>query len=380
MRTQSKTADVEVMVIGGGPAGAAAACHLAKMGRATAVIEQHAIPQHKVCGEFLSHEALRYLDELEIDVKSLGAVPIHGVRLSTREHVAAVELPFPACSLTRCKLDEELLRRATSRSVHVLRGQRVESLEDSDGVWSATRTDGTRIQARAAFLATGKHDLRGFRRPERTGLDFVAFKMYWHLSPLQLSLLQGWVEVFLFPGGYAGLQLTEDSKANLCLLVHRKALHRCHNDWPSLLAWISQYSAPLAERLAGATPLLSRPLALSSIPYGLLRERSDTGLWLLGDQTAVTPSFSGEGISIALHSAKVASALYTSGRTPDSLAALLSQQLRHPIAVAGALANLMMAAPALAVLARIWPRSLRYIAEQTRIPQFAFDTSGRNLH
>lgn len=374
MLEQRPAADYEAVVIGGGPAGAAAACHLAHLGRATVLIEQSAVPQDKVCGEFLSYEATHYLEELEIDIKSLGASPIYGVRLSSRKQIVSTDLPFPGWSITRRKLDEELLAKAASRSVRLLRGRRVESLGESNGVWSAELAGGAKVQARAAFLATGKHDLHGFKRPQPAGPEFVAFKMYWRLTPSEESGLSGWVEVFLFPGGYAGLQLTEDSRANLCLLVQRRLLHRFNCDWESLLAWIRQYCRPLAERLDGATPLLKHPLAVSSIPYGLLRASSDTGLWLLGDQTAVIPSFSGEGISIALHSAKIASALYCEGKTPDRLASLLRRQLLRPMALAKALAKLMMAFPEMALLAQIWPHSLRFIADHTRIPQSARET------
>lgn len=369
MPVQQFKTDVEAMVIGGGPAGAAAACHLARQGRTIAVLEQSVAPQHKVCGEFLSQEAAGYLQELEIEPESLGAMPVHGVRLSAGKRIIATDLPFPAWSITRQRLDEELLMKAARCGAQVLRGHRVESLDYLRGVWSATLSERPPIQARDAFLATGKHDLRGHKRPQRVQDDFVAFKMYWRVSPLQQNLLHGWVELFLFPGGYAGLQLTEDFDANLCLLIRRKVLHRCNNDWSALLGWIMQYSEPLAERLDGATPLLARPLAISSIPFGLLRSRSDAGLWLLGDQAAVIPSFSGDGISIALHSAKAASVLYGNSGTPGSLAQLLHRQLRRPFFWAGLIGKLMTAVPDLAVLAEMWPKCLGYIAAQTRIPQ-----------
>lgn len=372
IRTSIREADA--LIIGGGPAGAATACHLARRGASVALFEQSSAPSHKVCGEFLSVEAVAYLQELGIAPQTLGALPICGVRLSTKTITVAAELPFRAFSLSRRRLDEELLTLANRYGAKVQRGHRVDSLTLQSGEWQATLADGSTFRARSAFLATGKQDLRGFRRPQIEGQEFVAFKMYWHLTQREEKQLREWVEVFLFPGGYAGLQMAEDSMANLCLLIQRRVLHRFNGDWMPLLTWIQQYSRPLAKRLEGATPLLARPLAVSSIPYGLLRASSDEGLWLLGDQTAVIPSFSGEGISIALHSAKIASALYAGGETPDRLASLLHRQLLRPMVVARVLAKLMMAAPDLAILARTWPHSLRCIACHTRIPRVALET------
>jgi menaquinone-9 beta-reductase len=66
----------EVLVLGGGAAGCAASIALVRKGRVVTLIERELRPHHKVCGEFLSGEALEDLHGLGIDVASLGAVPI----------------------------------------------------------------------------------------------------------------------------------------------------------------------------------------------------------------------------------------------------------------------------------------------------------------
>src|SRR3546814_9091415 len=70
-----------------------------------------------------------------------------------------------------------------------------------------------------------------------------------------------------------------------------------------------------AERLAEAEPLIDRPLAVSNIPYGFVH-RPDPGqisFYRLGDQTAVIPSFSGDGMAIALHSGIAAARCHLAG-------------------------------------------------------------------
>ncbi len=358
----------EALIIGGGPSGAALAVHLARGGRAVTLIERSPAAHHKVCGEFLSREAVAYLNDLGLDPRGLGAVAVHGVRLHARGRIAACELPFPALSLTRRTLDEALLANAAAAGATVLRGRRVEALERTTDSWEARLTGGETCSARAVFLATGKHDLTGHRRPPGCQNDLVAFKLYFELSPAQQRALQGWVELSLFPGGYAGLQLVEDNQANLCLLVRRATLRRCRSHWSALFAHMLRFSAPLARRLDQAQPLLVRPLALSSIPYGLLPAPSQDGLWRLGDQAAVIPSFSGDGMSIALHSAYLAAQLYARGDTAAEFAGLLRRQLRRPVCLATALSRLMVAAPALAQAVRLWPGALGLLAAHTRIP------------
>ena len=91
----------EVVITGGGLAGSAAAIVLARAGRDVVLLERESQPQHKVCGEFLSQEALMYLRSLGADVGAMGAATIHSVRLARGTGRSAAVLPFGAMSLTR---------------------------------------------------------------------------------------------------------------------------------------------------------------------------------------------------------------------------------------------------------------------------------------
>ena len=73
----------DVVVAGGGLAGAAAACRLARSGRRVVPLEREPLPHHKVCGEFVSVEAVRHLEALDADgtLAGLTPAPIGRVRL-----------------------------------------------------------------------------------------------------------------------------------------------------------------------------------------------------------------------------------------------------------------------------------------------------------
>jgi 2-polyprenyl-6-methoxyphenol hydroxylase-like FAD-dependent oxidoreductase len=119
----------EVLILGGGVAGCAASIALARKGRSVTLIEREPTPRHKVCGEFLSGEALEDLHALGIDVASLGAVPIDYVRLAAARRAAEAPLPFPAASLTRKALDTALIAEAIAAGVRVERGRSVQALD-----------------------------------------------------------------------------------------------------------------------------------------------------------------------------------------------------------------------------------------------------------
>src|ERR1700741_198927 len=99
----------EVVVIGGGPAGAMAALCLARARRDVVLLEREKSPHHKVCGEFLSREAVAYLTQAGVNAIALGAASIDKVRLDIAGRDAVAELPFTALSLSRRTMDEALL-------------------------------------------------------------------------------------------------------------------------------------------------------------------------------------------------------------------------------------------------------------------------------
>lgn len=363
----------EALVIGGGPAGAALATRLATGGREVTLLERCPDPVDKVCGEFLSAEAATYLGSLGLDLARLGAVAIERVRLCMGNHVTTVRLPFRAFSLSRRVLDEAMLLRAAAAGVTIHRGAKVIGLAREGAVWSARIANGSQVVGRSAFLATGKHDLRTHKRPAGGQDDLVAFKLHFRLAPEQTAQLERHVELVLFQGGYAGLEPIERSLANLCLVIRRRRLLELGQRWDAVLAAIRAESAHLDERLAGATPCWARPLALSAIPYGHVQGHAG-GLWRLGDQAAVIPSFAGDGISIALHSAELAASIYLVGGGPNEYQARLAQDVRWQVRLATALSRALVQRPgqvALFLAARAWPNLMAAAAARTRVSDHA---------
>lgn len=357
------------LVIGGGLAGSMIAIRLASAQREVTLLERERTAHHKVCGEFLSREAVEYLHEAGIDPISLGAATIRFVRLSVKQKVVEAALPFTALSLSRYVLDEALLARAAVSGCNVQRGAFVESLAMRGNQWHTQLRNGDSWSAPTVFLASGKHDLRGFDRTPSAQGDLVGFKLHWRLAPNQTEALREYMELFLFPGGYGGLSLVEGDSATLCLVVRRANLRRI-GGWNELLAKIQDQNLHMRKRLEGAIPLWERPLAISSIPYGYLAGRPN-GLWCIGDQAAVIPSFTGDGMSIALHSAALAVQTFLAGESVDQYHRKLHNHLGRGMTLAILLSQAMVTTPgrALAPIGlSLFPNAMRWIAQSTRIP------------
>jgi flavin-dependent dehydrogenase len=363
----------DVLVLGGGLAGSAAAITLARGGRSVMLIEKEAKPQHKVCGEFLSQEALVYLRELGVDPSMLGAATINAVRFSGRMGTSEMRLPFPAMALTRRTLDEALLRVAEDAGTNVCRGHRVQSIVYTEGQWMAALQEKSSLSAHDIFLATGKHDLFAYPRPAGRQSDFIAFKMYYRLAPEQVAELCGHVELSLYRGGYGGLLLVEDDVANYCCVVQRKVFQRHGARWEAMLDIMLRECDLLRGRLAGATALMEKPLAISWIPYGFVRSHA-AGMWSVGDQAAVIPSFTGDGMSIALHSGRLAAEMFLRGESAEMFQAKLSHDVSRQVSLATMVSRGLACEPWRTMMegvTHVWPGILGVVAKQTRLPKGA---------
>lgn len=360
---------IDNLVIGGGLSGSMVAIRLAAAGQQVTLLEKERAPHHKVCGEFLSGEGVAYLNQVGIDPLELGAATIRYLRLSAREAAVETTLPFTALSLSRTTLDEAMLARATASGCDVHRGATVEHLQAEDALWLARLRGGELVHARAVFLANGKHDLRGWERGPTRQNDLVGFKLYWQLSPTQTEELKEFIEIFLFSEGYGGLSLVENDVTNLCLVVRRSRLREL-GGWKPLLASVLSENRHLRRRLDQATALWDRPLAISSIPYGHLAGQP-CNLWCVGDQAAVIPSFTGDGMSIALHSAALAAEMYLAGNTPAQYNNRLRMQCSPGMRLATLLSRLMVTGLGRTLAPRalaLCPNAMQWIAASTRIP------------
>lgn len=375
----------EIVVIGGGPAGASAACLLAAAGRRPLVIERETEPRHKICGEFLSVEAQGYLAALGIDPRALGGAEIDRVRLVAGSRVAEAPLPFRGVGLSRRVLDEALLRRAEAAGAQVIRGVVAREIAAEEGSLCVDLGRDGAIAAQTIFHASGKHDLRSPKRP-REGCDLIGFKTYFALCPRERAALEGIIEVILFEGGYAGLQLVEEGQANLCLLVRQSAYEADGRSFEALLARIVSECPELARRLAGATPLLDKPLAIAQVPYGFVyapEPGAPEGLFRLGDQMGVIPSFSGDGMSIALHTARLAAGTYLlRGNAAGRYHAEARRDIEGQIRLASnlyAVSRSPLGQQALVLACRTVPAALRLMAAWTRVPDAALERAGLGL-
>jgi flavin-dependent dehydrogenase len=195
-------------------------------------------------------------------------------------------------------------------------------------------------------------------------------KTYLLLAQGPAATLAHATELTLFPDGYAGLQHVEDGQTVLCIAVRRAAFQRYGGTWAGLLTAIRCGSSRFAAMLEGAQNVLPRPLAVAGIPYGYIAEPGT--LFRLGDQAAVIPSLTGDGMAIALHSGQQAAFAWLGGAQGADYQHVLARTLAPQMRLAGLLqrigTNNLAQAAAVPSLLRL-PGLLRWAASQTRLPE-----------
>ena len=292
----------ECMVIGGGVAGSTAAYYLTKLGFKVALLEKAQGPHHKVCGEFLSFESIEYLKEMGIFLNDDTPVIKHFKLFSPRSNTGFT-FPFPGRGISRYKLDEELLNNAKKAGADVFRGVCMRSYhEEGRGIFRI-QTNVNDFYARHLFIATGKHDHSKEHKRQGKDHSYLGFKTHFKFKSPCDDLRETTI-LFSFPGGYGGICPVENDTMNFCFVIDKRIYKSLNGNFGSAIAYIRQQN-PKLDSILQQVSLMDLLCAISYIPYGFLRLQNSIGnVYFLGDQRMVIPSFTGDGMAIALSTAK----------------------------------------------------------------------------
>ena len=290
----SNPSQLDLAIIGAGPAGASAAITAARAGARVALFEARDFPRHKVCGEFVSAESLDLLSGLLRDAPRAatvwaGAPVIDRMQLLFGGRVIEVEISPPGLSISRYDLDA-LLWDAAHRAGVEAHSDRDVAACYGDGPFTLQTSCG-RHTARAVMVAAGRWSQFTNDRTLPPGPKWIGVKAHFHESNPSRS-----TDLYFFEGGYCGVQPVATGIVNACAMVR--------SDYATSLAQVFALHPKLAQRAAGWH---AGTQTVSTSPLVYRKPQPVRGnMMFVGDAAAFIDPFVGDGISIALRSGRLA--------------------------------------------------------------------------
>lgn len=297
---------VDVLIIGAGPAGLVAGIHLAQQGVSVIVLEKETFPRHKVCGEYVSREVLPYLKQLGVDLEKIKPKGIKRFQLtSAKGKSLEAPLALGGLGLSRYAFDNHLYQKAVRSGVAV-KQETVISSSYTDRQFHIETRGGTAYKAKQVLGAFGKRsnlDLSMSRLFARKKSSWMAIKQHYEQPDFPDDL----VALHNFSGGYCGLSKTENHAVNVCYLTRTESFRTAGNT-QTFSATVLSKNPFLLEFLSTARPLFKKPLSIAQISFEK-KSLIENHILMLGDAAGLLHPLCGNGMAMAIHSAKLASEL-----------------------------------------------------------------------
>ena len=178
----------DIIIIGGGLVGLCNAIHLSKFGKKVLLIEKNEYPKHKVCGEYISNEALPYLKFLEIHPFDFGAVKIENFQLSTTKNkLISVKLPLGGFGISRYQFDFILSEKAKENGVIILQDS-VLNVDFNNDVFTVETKKNKSFNSKICIGAFGKRSLLDVKMEP----DFIQKKSDFIIKILRVKTIFKW--------------------------------------------------------------------------------------------------------------------------------------------------------------------------------------------
>src|SRR5579862_1668880 len=305
----------DVVIVGGGPAGATAAIVLARAGARVRIFDRAAFPRDKLCGDTVNPGTLAELDRLRVSA----AVHERGLRVDgmtvTGERGVVIEGRYPRglCgrAILRRDLDAILLQHAVDAGAAfdpnvTVRGAIVNGGGSDRSVVGVTSGDSrvpAALRAAVTIAADGRRSTIAFglgvaRHPPRprrwaVGAYFV-----------DVGRTGPFGEMHVRRGRYIGIAPVPGGLTNVCLVRPSRGGDEELRDPATLLAAIVSRDPMLADRFAGARmvtpPVVLGPLAID------VRGCEVDGLLLAGDAAGFIDPMTGDGLRFAIRGGALA--------------------------------------------------------------------------
>jgi len=294
----------EILIIGGGLSGLINAILLRKAGFEVRLLEKKRYPFHRVCGEYISNEVIPFLQAHDLYPDHLAPPEITKFQLtSVSGRAAHMDLDLGAFGVSRYALDAYWVEKAKALGVVIQEGTTVSEVSFEEDTFRIKSRKGDSYEADWVIGAFGKRSIvdkhlnREFmtRRSPYIG---VKYHLYIDEPKDQIALHN-------FAGGYCGISQIEEGKYNLCYLSHRDNL-REHGNIEQMEAAILHQNPYLKRIFHEGEFLWEKPEVINEISFEP-KKAVEQHVLMSGDAAGLITPLCGNGMALAIHSAKILS-------------------------------------------------------------------------
>ncbi len=310
--------EYDIVIAGGGLAGLSLAIQLKLWGKSVLVIEKGNYPTHRVCGEYLSEESRKFLQDLGIQLQNFDLPQINKLIVTgTNAGRLSSDLSQGGFGISRYKLDRLLYERAIELGVDILLNTRVLGVFTLiENIKGFETTEGKFI-GKDLVVATGKLPM-GITLKNSNRKKFLGVK--YHVTGVEVP--KDTIELHNFKGGYMGISAIEDDKYCMCYLAELP------KNWKGNIKKFEEdtvFRNPNIRTLFGqAHFVLNQPVTMSHFELGFA-ERTLDGIYYLGDAQGVIAPLCGNGMSIAFKSSFLAAKTIMKKGNPKEFSAKCHQ-------------------------------------------------------
>ena len=300
----------DVIIIGGGLAGLSSAIVLANKKYKVLLLEKDSYPKHKVCGEFISMESWPFLKSLGLPLQDMQLPLINKLQVTdTRGNKVNANLTQGGFGISRYTLDNEMAQLAIKAGAALLTKTKADDVQ-YDGTLFTVKAKGETYTGKIVCGTWGKRSNmdvkwhRSFLKEKNNALNNYIGIKYHIRYPYPHDL----IGLHNFTNGYCGISEIEDGKCCMCYLTTAANLQNSGNDIKTMEADVLMKNPVLHDVFTKAEFLYDAPVTISQISFQKKEQVQDHVL-LLGDAAGMITPLCGNGMSMALHAAKIASGL-----------------------------------------------------------------------
>lgn len=289
----------DIIIAGGGLSGLTAAILFSKTNNVL-LIDPDMYPRHKMCGEYLSNEVISFLKKLDIDLDLETSVNLDTLKFTAvnRKQIKC-SLPQGGKGISRFHLDHLLYQKAIEKAVF-LQDKVIDVIFKDDSFQVKTTTQ--ELSCKQFLMATGKRSILD----KKLDRNFIQQKSPWLAVKMhyEFDMDTNLVELHNFEGGYAGISKVENDHVNLCYLASYESFKR-HKNVDDFNKEVLSKNKFLKTFFNKATPTWDQPISISQISFEK-KNPVENNVVMLGDTAGLIHPLCGNGMAMAIHSAKIA--------------------------------------------------------------------------